>query len=101
MVSTRLAAGTARAIWVATIPRVAATSGTGLATPAPPRDTAASCSTVVAARRIQWVNTPVLIEAMERQRRGLLPRSMELWLRQLLELPASSPPPDLPGGPDH
>jgi len=55
----------------------------------------------VASRRIQWVNTPVLIEAMERQRQGLLPRSMELWLRQLLELPAGGPPPELPRGAQH
>jgi hypothetical protein len=45
------------------------------------------------------VNTPVLIEAMERHRQGLLPRSMQLWLQQLLELPAGSPPPDRPDGP--
>jgi hypothetical protein len=37
------------------------------------------------------VNTPVLVEAMERQRLGILPRSLELWLHQLLEQP--SPPP--------
>jgi len=53
----------------------------------------------VASRRIQWVNTPVLIEAMERQRQGLLPRSMQLWLQQLLELPESGPPQPLPKGP--
>jgi len=40
------------------------------------------------ARPIQWVNTAVLVEAMERQRLGLLPRSLELWLHQLLEQPA-------------
>ena len=55
----------------------------------------------MAARRIQWVNTPVLIEAMERHRQGLLPRSLQLWLQQLLELPPGSPPPELPGGPSH
>lgn len=44
----------------------------------------------MAARSIQWVNTPVLLEAMERQRQGLLPRSLQLWLQQLLELPADS-----------
>jgi len=70
-----------------------------LAGEAPRRDTAASCSSTVAARQIQWVNTAVVIEAMERHRQGLLPRSMQLWLQQLLELPAGSPPPELPGGP--
>jgi hypothetical protein len=53
----------------------------------------------VAARTIQWVNTPVLIEAMERHRQGLLPRSMQLWLQQLLELPEDSSTADLPQGP--
>jgi hypothetical protein len=47
------------------------------------------------------VNTPVLIEAMERHRQGLLPRPMQLWLQELLELPPASPPPELPGGPRH
>ena len=64
-------------------------------------DTAASCSVAVTARRIQWVNTPVLIEAMERHRQGLLPRPMQLWLTQLLDLPAGSAPPELPHGPEH
>lgn len=67
---------------------VAATSKAWLAAKGGLGDTAASCSTAVAARRIQWVNTPVLIEAMERQRQGRLPRSLELWLGDVLELPA-------------
>ncbi|MEI8251516.1 MAG: hypothetical protein WCF98_10135 [Synechococcus sp. ELA057] len=49
---------------------------------------------------IQWVNTPVLVEAMERHRLGILPRSLELWLHQLLEQPcppaASEPPAQQP-----
>ena len=81
--------------------RVATATGRCLAAASRRRDTAASCSTAVAARRIQWVNTPVLIEAMERHRQGLLPRSMQLWLQQLLELPPGSPPPELPSGPRH
>ncbi len=80
---------------------MAAHAGGALAGDAPPRDTAPSCSTAVASRRIQWVNTPVLIEAMERHRQGLLPRPMQLWLQELLELPPASPPPELPGGPRH
>ena len=47
------------------------------------------------------MNTPVLIEAMERHRQGLLPRPMQLGLQELLELPPASPPPELPGGPRH
>ena len=37
-------------------------------------------------RPISWVNTPVLVEAMQRYEQGLLPRSMQLWLQQLLEI---------------
>lgn len=44
-------------------------------------------------RPIQWVNTPVLLEAIERYEQGLLPRSMRLWIEQVLELeaPAKGP----------
>ncbi len=39
-----------------------------------------------------WVNTPVLIEAIERYEQQRLPRSLSLWLQTLLEIetPASS-----------
>ena len=40
----------------------------------------------MASRTISWVNTPVLLQAIERYERGLLPRSMQLWLQQLLEI---------------
>jgi len=40
----------------------------------------------MASRRLSWVNTPVLLQAIERYERGLLPRSMQLWLQQLLEI---------------
>ena len=40
----------------------------------------------MASRPISWVNTPVLVEAMDRYERGLLSRSMQLWLQQLLDL---------------
>ncbi|MFO7628013.1 MAG: hypothetical protein R6W06_00560 [Prochlorococcaceae cyanobacterium] len=33
-----------------------------------------------------WVNTPVLVEAMQRYEQGRLPRSLQLWLQTLLEL---------------
>lgn len=44
-------------------------------------------------RPTQWVNTPVLLEAIERYERGVLPRPMQLWIEQLLELevPAAAP----------
>ncbi|MFZ9228987.1 MAG: hypothetical protein ACO24U_08505 [Prochlorococcaceae cyanobacterium] len=47
----------------------------------------------MAPRPISWVNTPVLVEAIERYEQGLLPRSMQLWLQHLLELdkPLSKP----------
>ena len=39
----------------------------------------------MATRPLSWVNTPVLVQAIDRYERGLLPRSMQLWLQQLLE----------------
>ncbi|MEB3235230.1 MAG: hypothetical protein VKM98_07370 [Cyanobacteriota bacterium] len=47
----------------------------------------------MASRPIRWVNTPVLVEAIDRYERGLLPRSMQLWLQQLLDMdkPLSKP----------
>ncbi|HJN35529.1 MAG: hypothetical protein AB8E74_05580 [Prochlorococcus sp.] len=35
---------------------------------------------------IQWVNTPVLIEAISRYEQNLLPRSMRLWVEQVLDI---------------
>jgi hypothetical protein len=40
----------------------------------------------MATRPLSWVNTPVLLQAIDRYERGLLPRSMQLWLQQLLEI---------------
>ena len=37
-------------------------------------------------KQIQWVNTPVLTEAILRYEKGLLPNSMKLWLEQVLEI---------------
>ena len=37
-----------------------------------------------------WVNTAVLLQAIERYEQGLLPRSMQLWIQQLLEIEAPS-----------
>ena len=46
------------------------------------------------ARSPHWVNTPVLVEAIERYEQDLLPRPMRLWVRSVLELeqePGSAP----------
>ena len=37
-------------------------------------------------KQIQWINTPVLTEAIFRYEKGLLPKSMKLWLEQVLEI---------------
>ncbi len=37
-------------------------------------------------KAIQWINTPVLSEAIFRYEKGLLPNSMKLWLEQVLEI---------------
>ena len=37
-------------------------------------------------KSIQWINTPVLSEAIFRYEKGLLPNSMKLWLEQVLEI---------------
>ena len=37
-------------------------------------------------KQIQWINTPVISEALFRYERGLLPNSMKLWLEQALEI---------------
>jgi hypothetical protein len=44
-------------------------------------------------RSLQWVNSPVLLEALERYEQRRLPRSMQLWVEALLELkaPAQGP----------
>ncbi len=37
-------------------------------------------------KHIQWINTPVLAEAIFRYEKGLLPNSMKLWLEEVLEI---------------
>ena len=37
-------------------------------------------------KTIQWINTPVLTEAIFRYEKGLLPNSMKLWLEHVLEI---------------
>ncbi|MCP9790426.1 hypothetical protein KBZ20_00985 [Vulcanococcus limneticus Candia 3F8] len=45
----------------------------------------------MAPRSPQWVNTPVLLEALERYEQGRLSYPMALWLLQLLELDGPDP----------
>lgn len=44
-------------------------------------------------RSLSWVNTPVLLLAIERYEQGRLPRSMQLWLQTLLEIDEPAPTP--------
>ena len=37
-------------------------------------------------KQIQWINSPVITEALFRYEKGLLPNSMKLWLEQVLEI---------------
>ncbi len=39
-------------------------------------------------RTVSWINTPVLLEAMERYEQGRLSRPLALWLQTVLELEA-------------
>jgi hypothetical protein len=48
--------------------------------------------------RISWINTPVLLEAIERYEQGRLPRPLALWLQTVLEIEAPPSEPLLPGG---
>tara|TARA_Y100001968_G_C19337522_1_gene707687 strand:+ start:211 stop:390 length:180 start_codon:yes stop_codon:yes gene_type:complete len=43
-------------------------------------------------RAMHWVNTPVLMEAILRYEQGRLPKSMRLWIEQLLEINAKDNP---------
>jgi len=37
-------------------------------------------------KRIHWINTPVINEAMFRYEKRLLTRNMKLWIEKVLEL---------------
>jgi hypothetical protein len=37
-----------------------------------------------------WINSPVLLEALQRHQDGRLSGRLSLWLRELLELPADA-----------
>jgi hypothetical protein len=47
----------------------------------------------MSSRSPHWVNSPVLLEALERYEQRRLPRSMQLWVEAMLELkqPARDP----------
>ena len=51
----------------------------------------------MAQRPLHWVNTPVLLQAIERYEQGRLPRSLQLWIEALLEIEAAGPTPLRPG----
>ena len=46
----------------------------------------------MAQRSPQWINSTVLFEALIRYQEGRLPRSMRLWVEQLLELEGDAEP---------
>ena len=48
-------------------------------------------------RSPSWVNTPVLLQAIERYEQGRLPRSMQLWIQTLLEIEQAPTTPLRPG----
>ena len=52
----------------------------------------------MATRPLSWVNTPVLLQAIDRYERGQLPRSLQLWLQQLLEIESPVKAPQRPHG---
>jgi hypothetical protein len=45
-----------------------------------------TCADRMAPRSLQWVNSPVLMEALDRYEQGRLPHSMRLWVEAVLEL---------------
>ena len=78
------------------IPRRRRRCGAPCQAPCGPPDCGPATSSPMASRRISWVNTPVLLEAIERYEQGRLPRSLALWLQTVLEIeapPLRSPAP--------
>jgi hypothetical protein len=51
----------------------------------------------MARRSPSWVNTAVVLQAIERYEQGSLPRSMQLWLQTLLEIEQPPTTPLRPG----
>ena len=37
-------------------------------------------------KTIQWINTPVLVEAIIRYQKGVLNKPMRLWIEEILEI---------------
>ena len=40
----------------------------------------------MARRTLQWINTPVIMEAMLRYQKGILTGQMKLWIEDVLEI---------------
>ena len=52
------------------------------------------------ARSPNWVNSTVLVEALQRYEQNLVPRSMRLWVEAMLDIDPDDPvQPLLPGQP--
>jgi hypothetical protein len=47
---------------------------------------------MVSQRSPHWVNSAVLLEAIERYEQGRLARPLQLWLQGLLEIDPKDPP---------
>ena len=53
------------------------------------------------ARSPHWVNSTVMVEALQRYEQNLLPRSMRLWVEAMLDIdPSDSAQPLLPSQQD-
>ena len=46
----------------------------------------------MAKKEIQWINTPVLVEAIFRYEQGLMPKSMKLWIEEVLDIKQETKP---------
>ena len=53
------------------------------------------------ARSPQWVNSTVLVEALQRYEQNLLPRSMRLWVESMLDIDPDAPMQPLLTGQPH
>ena len=53
------------------------------------------------ARSPHWVNSTVLVEALQRYEQNLLPRSMRLWVETMLDIDPSEPVQSLLPGQPH
>lgn len=53
------------------------------------------------ARTPHWVNSNVLLEALQRYEQNLLPRPMRLWVEAMLEIDPDAPEQELLPGQKH